>query len=143
MSAHLLVFPDSLPDSYESWQGSVNKLGLKATIIKTGLIDHHIDSPLTVKFENLEDTVECLHEDILALNRNLKDLLFPTINNRDICIDFIYHSTGLAAALVLAAGLIADHKAICYMDFQGHGFIDLKEALDILNVTILLELKQS
>lgn len=131
MSAHLCVFPTSLPPTYESWQKSVDKLGLAATLLNSGAIGSGVSSPLTVKFSNQEDRVECQNRDIEDFNDILLSLPAPAIGTRSICLDFIYGSKGLAAALVLTAGLMIDYEALCYMDWQDTGFMNLEEVLSM------------
>jgi hypothetical protein len=139
MSAHLFVFPTSLPSTYESWQQSVDKLGLPATLLKSGVIGSGENLSTTVRFASQADYVECYERDFEDFNKILSDLLAPALSTRSISLDFIYSSKGLAAALVLTAGLMIDYEALCYMDWQSRGFMSIEEVLSMLEEIMTIQ----
>lgn len=136
MSAHLLVFPESLPLTYQDWQLSIDKFGLGVKLQESGLTNSNIKSPLVVKFQDREDTVSCWQEKVETLSKSLLDVLMPTVSNRHICLDFDYGATGLIAALSLTAGLMKDYGALCYVDFRSYGFVSLEEVVADLERSI-------
>ncbi|MDQ5965399.1 MAG: hypothetical protein QG625_1554 [Cyanobacteriota bacterium erpe_2018_sw_39hr_WHONDRS-SW48-000098_B_bin.30] len=129
MSAHLLVFPTSLPKTYADWQASLDKLDLPVKILTDGLVETSERLQVDIQVEGRPAFIECYFEDPNSLNKTLDALLRPTIDGRAICLDFVYHSTGLASSLALTAALMADYGALCYVDFASHGFVDIEEVL--------------
>lgn len=129
MSAHLLVFPTALPKTYADWQASLDKLDLPVKILTDGLVETSERLQVDIQIEGREAFVECYFEDPNSFNKMLDDLLRPTIDGRDICLDFIYGSKGLAPSLALTAALMTDYGALCYVDFASHGFVDIEEVL--------------
>jgi hypothetical protein len=129
MSAHLLVFPTALPKTYADWQASLDKLYLPVKILTDGLVETSGRLQVEVQVEGRPAFFECYFEDPNSFNKILDDLLRPTIDGRDICLDFIYGSKGLAPSLALTAALMTDYGALCYVDFASHGFVDIEEVL--------------
>lgn len=129
MSAHLFVFPTALPKTYADWQASLDKLDLPVKILTDGLVETSERLQVDVQVEGREAFVECYFKDPHSFNKTLDNLLRPTIDGREICLDFVYHSTGLAPSLALTAAVMADYGALCYVDFASHGFVDIEEVL--------------
>lgn len=129
MSAHLFVFPTALPKTYADWQASLDKLDLPVKILKDGLVETSGRLKVEVQVEGKPAFFECYFQHPNSFNKTLDNLLRPTIDGREICLDFIYGSKGLAPSLALIAALMADYGALCYVDFASHGFVDIEEVL--------------
>jgi hypothetical protein len=119
----------ALPKTYADWQASLDKLDLPVKILTDGLVETSGRLQVEVQVEGRPAFFECYFEVPNSFNKTLDDLLRPTIDGRDICLDFIYGSKGLAPSLALTAALMADYGALCYVDFASHGFVDIEEVL--------------
>lgn len=131
MSAHLLLFSESFPETFEKWQSILDELSIPLIIQEKGKINYSapfLTIRTSVKASEHIESIECYPMKVEDLNNTLKSLIFDKVGTRNLVLDFTYSSRGCAESLGLGLALMKEHYALCYVDFMSYGFIDFEEA---------------
>ena len=133
MSAHLLLFSEKFPETFENWQTILDELSVPLVIWEKGKVDYSVSLikiKTSVRGKEHIESIECYPRNFEDLSEILKSLVREKLGSRRQLLDFKYSSYGAAESFGLGLALMKEHDALCYVDCMNYGFIDFEEAKD-------------